>query len=111
MSVTILGQTIVILNSSQHALTLLDQRSAIYSDRPKLMMGGEIVGWRKTLALTPYGSRFRATRKLIHSLMGSRAQLAAGDEVLPLIELESHRFLRRVLEDPASVADSIRKCV
>jgi hypothetical protein len=33
-----LGQSIVVLNSAQAAVDLLDKRGAIYSDRPRFVM-------------------------------------------------------------------------
>lgn len=62
MSVKVLGQPIVIIQSSKIAIDLLDKRSVTYSDRPVLTMGSELVGWKNTLALTPYGARFREYR-------------------------------------------------
>lgn len=108
-SVTVFGQTIVVINSAKHAFALLDQRSGIYSDRPLLWMGGELVGWRNTLALTPYGDRFRSIRKKMHGLMGSPAVIAAHPAKIPsLIELETHRFLLRILNDPSNLSKIIR---
>jgi hypothetical protein len=107
MSVTILGQPIILLNTAAHAQALLDKKSTTYSDRPVLFMGGEIVGWRNTLALTPYGPRFRALRRMLHALMGTRA---AMDRFVPVEEQETARLLRRIVERPEHVAEGIRKC-
>lgn len=105
MSVTILGQPIIILNSFKHASALLDKRSGIYSSRPRLMMGGEIVGYNKTLALLPYGETFKQVRRLAYRLMGSKANL---EPWIPLEELESHRLLKRIYQKPDNVAGAIR---
>jgi hypothetical protein len=109
MSVTIFGQTIIILNSAAHAHALLDKRSAICSDRPMLVMGGELVGWKNTLALTPYNARFRSIRRLLHQLMGSCTGVTT--RFAPIMELETRRLLRRIYEQPENVAQAIRKCV
>jgi hypothetical protein len=109
MSVTIFGQPLIIVNSVAHARALLDVKSAIYSDRPKLVMGGELVGWENTLALTPYGSRFRSIRRLVHGLMGSRSGFV--NRFGGTLELETHRLLRRVCEHPEGIAGAIRKYV
>ena len=87
---------------------MLDKKSAIYSDRPVLMMGSEIVGWKWTLALTPYGDRFREYRKMLHGLMGTRTHV---ERFHGIMELETHRFLRRILENPEDLQDHIRKHV
>jgi hypothetical protein len=106
MSITLLGQPMVIINSAAIASDMLDKKSGIYSDRPFLMMGSELVGWKNTLALTPYGARFRSIRRMIHGLMGTRAALSP---YVPHIELEGRRFLRRILDAPDDVADATRK--
>ena len=41
-SITVLGQTLVILNDVEAASDLLDKRSAINSSRPKMVFGGEM---------------------------------------------------------------------
>lgn len=96
----------IILNSSKPAVDLLEKRSAIYSNRPIVMMGGEIVGWNKSLALTQYGPRFREFRKFVSKLIGSRA---STDRFTPLVEKETAKFVARVMTDPGSLVHQIRK--
>jgi hypothetical protein len=38
----VLGSDTVVLNSREAAVELLDQRSGIYSDRPRMVMAGEL---------------------------------------------------------------------
>lgn len=107
MSVTMLGQVIVILNSTQSAVDILDKKSSIHSDRPMMAMSGELVGWKYTLALTPYGDRFREYRRMLHqSAVGSRGNL---EPFLPIVELEAHKFLQRVMDSPADLSAEIRR--
>lgn len=87
---------------------MLDKKSALYSDRPVMEMGGELVGWKNTLVLVPYGQRFRNYRKLFHQLIGTHSTMA---QFLPTEEIETHRFLKRVLERPNDLAAHIRKYV
>lgn len=94
----------VILNSSKHAVALLDKRSSIYSDRPVFVMGGEMVGWNRTLVLSPYGERLREYRKFIAKFMGGHKQV---DEYHGLEEYETVRFLERVLKTPEHVHEHI----
>ncbi|TCD68842.1 hypothetical protein EIP91_009556 [Steccherinum ochraceum] len=106
ISVTLLGQTLVILDNPRHAVELLDRRSNIYSDRPVLMMAGELVGWNQALALSRYGDRFKEYRKFFHKVIGSRSNL---QRFHGLVETETHKFLRRVLHSPDEVHAHIRK--
>ncbi|KAF9569422.1 cytochrome P450 [Agrocybe pediades] len=105
-SVTVLGQTLIIVNSARVAMDMLNKKSAIYSDRPVLQMGGELVGWKNTMVLLPYGDRFRRYRRLFHSLIGSPAAVKI---FYPSEELEARKFLRRVLMKQDDLANQVRK--
>jgi hypothetical protein len=105
-SITVLGQPIIIINSAKVACDMLDKKSAIYSDRPILQMAGELVGWKHTLVLLPYGDRFRRYRRLFHRLIGSQAVVK---RFFPSEELEARRFLRRVFMKPNDLAAHVRK--
>jgi cytochrome P450 len=96
----------IILNSSKAAVDLLEKRSATYSNRPILMMCGEIVGWNRSLALTQYGPRFREFRKFMGRLIGTRA---STEKFAPLVERETAKFVARVMADPGSLVHQIRK--
>jgi hypothetical protein len=108
VGLNLLGQPMIVLNSAEHAVALLDKRGTLYSDRPMLMMGGELVGWKYTLALTPYGERFREYRRYIAKSIGGRTQM---EDHLELIERQTMKFLVRVLNDPDNIATQIRKYV
>ncbi|KAJ3560510.1 hypothetical protein NP233_g10793 [Leucocoprinus birnbaumii] len=106
VSVTVFGQKMVIVNSVEVATELLEKRGSIYSDRPVMEMGGEMVGWKNTLVLVPYGDRFRSYRKLFHQLIGSNASMS---QFYPIEEAETHKFLQRLLSTPQDLAKHVRK--
>jgi len=58
------------------------------------------------LALTQYGPRFREFRKFMSKLMGSRA---STEKFAPLLEKETAKFVARVMTDPGSLVQQIRK--
>lgn len=101
-----MGQEMIILNSSKAAIGILDKRSANYSNRPVVMMCGEIVGWNKSLALTQYGPRFREFRRYMSKLIGTRA---SAEKFAPLQERETAKFMARLMAEPNSLIDQIRK--
>ncbi|KAH7916689.1 cytochrome P450 [Hygrophoropsis aurantiaca] len=105
-SVEVLGQHIIVLNSVKPAVEMLDKKSSVYSDRPVLPMGGELCGWKNTLVLLPYGDRFREYRKNFHRVIGSRASM---DTYHAVEEIETHRFLQRVLAKPSELSAHVRK--
>ncbi|KAJ7192805.1 cytochrome P450 [Mycena pura] len=105
-SISILGQQITILNSASVAVELLDKKGSIYSDRPFVAMAGELVGWKNMLGLMPYGDRFRSYRRLAHTLFGSQTIMRSFQ---PLEEMETHRFLKRLLFTPENLQSHIEK--
>ncbi|KAH8113547.1 cytochrome P450 [Phellopilus nigrolimitatus] len=104
-SVNVFGQNIIILNEARIAYDLLEKRSATYSDRPTMVFGGEMCGWEHALSSQHYTDRFRAYRKNIHAVIGSKS---AVSRFYPLQDTEVRRFLLRVLEEPEKLEHHIR---
>ncbi|OKL57715.1 hypothetical protein UA08_06907 [Talaromyces atroroseus] len=105
-SVTIMGQTIVIVHNIRLAFELLEKRSAKFSSRPKQVFAGQMLGWENSLGLSPYNNRFRALRKNMSKVIGSQAAAAVFN---PLQEKEVGHFLLHLLNDPDNLAEHIRK--
>ena len=106
MSVSVLGQQMIILNSAQTAFEMLDKKSSIYSDRPIIPMGGELVGWKNLLVLFSYGERFRTHRKLLHQEIGTPSSMS---NFYVAEERETRKFLKCVLAKPDDLAAHVRK--
>ncbi|KAL5501294.1 hypothetical protein ACEPAH_8554 [Sanghuangporus vaninii] len=104
-SITVLGQTMIILNDSRHAFEIMEKRSALHSSRPRMIFGGEMVGWDNFLSSQAYSDRFRAYRKSVHGLLGSKWAVA---RFYPLQNVEVRRFLLRVLNKPEDLLHHIR---
>ncbi|PYH90324.1 cytochrome P450 [Aspergillus ellipticus CBS 707.79] len=104
-SITVMGQTLVILNDAKPAVGLFERRSAIHSSRPYLTFAGDMVGWAHGLALLPYSNRFRAYRKNMHRLLGSKVSASRFNS---LQEVEVRRFLLRILRNPGDLLQHIR---
>lgn len=118
------GQPVVILNSAQSLFDLLDGRSAIYSDRPRLVMGGELyvfsysrslldltvrcsAGYNKAVPLTPYGPRLREYRKLMFDILAPKKVVAFQS-----LETKNARiFMAALLRDPGELLGHIRRSV
>ncbi|KAK3079600.1 hypothetical protein LTS18_004444 [Coniosporium uncinatum] len=64
LSFSVLGQRIIVLNSVEAAVDLLDKRGANYCDRPRFVLF-EQMGWRGTLTFLRWGPRFRMHRKVL----------------------------------------------
>ncbi|WYZ44616.1 hypothetical protein EsH8_VII_001052 [Colletotrichum jinshuiense] len=105
-SITVMGQTIVIINDAQLAFELLDKRSVKHSSRPKQLFAGEMVGWEQVTGMVPYGERFRIHRKNMSRIIGSK-QVAA--QYNKLQEAEVGHFLLHLLDDPKNLVDHIKR--
>jgi hypothetical protein len=55
MYLNALGQPIIVINSLKVAFELLDRRTNIYSDRPRLIVANELISGGLLTALLPYG--------------------------------------------------------
>jgi hypothetical protein len=104
---SVLNQSILILNSAKSAFDLLDKKSLIYSARPHLVMCGELVGWEDSLPCLSYGHQsLRNMRKLLHRVMGTKA---AVEQFNGIMEEETRRFLKMVLDRPEDLQAHIRR--
>ncbi|KAK7031915.1 cytochrome P450 [Favolaschia claudopus] len=85
------GTSIVVLSSMEAANELFEKRSSLYSDRPRLPMLVELMGWGFSVGT-------RAHRKLLHDGFNTSAakQFHAQERAA------AHAVLRRVLRDPHS---------
>lgn len=120
--IKLLSQPIVILNSRKAAMDLLEKRSAIYSDRPRTVMAGELVGWRKGVTLIHSCDRhskrlahFRwclrvsseRYRKNLHRVLNPNA----NREFQSLQEETASTLLQNLQDDPSKFFDYIRQAV
>ncbi|TFK41697.1 cytochrome P450 [Crucibulum laeve] len=80
----------------------------IYSDRPRSVMAGELVGWNKGLgyAAGPPSPRFKELRRLFSSFIGPRP--CAGPELQEVQKNENLKLLGKLLEDPLHFLDHTR---
>ncbi|KAF5372558.1 hypothetical protein D9758_005187 [Tetrapyrgos nigripes] len=85
---------------------MLDKKSRIYSDRPVLIMAGQLLGWDKGPALIPFCQTWSEYRRLFAQIMGTRSKIDSFNE---LFTDETHTFLRNVLETPNSWLDHSRR--
>ncbi|KZT06281.1 cytochrome P450 [Laetiporus sulphureus 93-53] len=63
------GQPVVVLNTHKVAGDLLDRRAINYSDRPRLVVAGEILTRGIMLGLTRYGDVWRRMRRACHEAL------------------------------------------
>ncbi|TFY62176.1 hypothetical protein EVG20_g6799 [Dentipellis fragilis] len=104
IQLTVFSRNLVVINSYQLTMELFDKRSALYSDRPRRPMA-ELCGFGSALLFQNYNSTARQARKLMHSELSVKG--TQPHRVLQ--ESEARAFARRVLDDPASFRDHLRR--
>ncbi|CAE6385703.1 unnamed protein product [Rhizoctonia solani] len=107
ISISILGQTIVVLNSTNAASELLDRRSAIYSDRPELPMVShpDLVDWSKNTAIMRYGERWRSQRRMTNRVLNK----GASTQLWPVVVEQCRLALQRISTSPENFIREIRR--
>ncbi|KAJ6579966.1 cytochrome P450 [Mycena vulgaris] len=93
------GKSIVVLSSMEAIRDLFDRRSSLYSDRPRLPMLNELMGWDFAIGLKKYGDDWRSHRKIFHEAFN----VAATKNYHPQERAGAHGLLRGLLEDPHDV--------
>ncbi|EED77015.1 predicted protein, partial [Postia placenta Mad-698-R] len=94
----VFGQGLVFLNDYDAAVDLLEKRGAIYSDKPGLIMAGDLCGCENMVAFTRYGDKSRRQRRLMQQALGVNSIRAYQ----PLLEVETQDLLKRLLLDPTT---------
>ncbi|KAF1842847.1 cytochrome P450 [Cucurbitaria berberidis CBS 394.84] len=105
-SITVLGQTFVIINDAQIAIEMLRDRAALHSARPHMVFSSDMIGWKNTLAFSGYTDTFKLHRKNIAKVAGSTTSLKVFDRVQ---EEEAVHFLLNLLSSPENLFDHIKK--
>ncbi|KAI0917772.1 hypothetical protein AcV7_007098 [Taiwanofungus camphoratus] len=100
----VFGQPIVILNSTKVAKDLLDKRSLIYSDRPRMVMAGELAGYGEVFVAQPYGDKWRKQRKLVSQHFGQ----AIISQYSQVQEMETRKLIYSLVQDPSSLVHQAR---
>ncbi|KAF8999613.1 cytochrome P450 [Cyathus striatus] len=98
--VTAFGKSMIILNDSDTALEMLEKKGKIYSDRPTLVLAGEIIGWDEGPALIPFdrNGKFSEFRRYYNQYIGSRGKVV--ESFSDMIHAGAQGFVKRLLETP-----------
>ncbi|KAJ7479154.1 cytochrome P450 [Mycena latifolia] len=95
------GKSLIVLSSVEATEDLLEKRSAIYSDRARLPMLTELMGWDFNIGVC----RTRAHRRLFKQGFTARVSLKYRPKQLKA----THELLRRFLHAPDDFMDHLRQ--
>ncbi|KAK7464325.1 hypothetical protein VKT23_006493 [Stygiomarasmius scandens] len=101
----VFGLDVLVINSYKVAKDLLEKRSDHISDRPRLVMAGETMGWNKATAISSFNSNFKNHRRLLARTVGGKN----AERFWPVEERERRRFLLHLFEEPERLIELIRR--
>ncbi|RMZ12579.1 hypothetical protein D0860_02917 [Hortaea werneckii] len=93
MYMNLAGRSAIILSTYQAAHDLLSVRSALYSDRPRVVMAGELACKGMHTLLRPYDARYKLHQRMATPFLNP----SAANRYRPLQELESRQLLSDLL--------------
>ncbi|KAH7333684.1 cytochrome P450 [Rhizoctonia solani] len=90
-----LGHKLVILNSAEAALEILEKRAALHSDRPSVPMVTDptLMGWTGNVVLMGYNETWRHYRRMMNNWLNKHAVTQFND----LQEWQARSLLQRLL--------------
>ncbi|KAF4585218.1 hypothetical protein EYR40_002055 [Pleurotus pulmonarius] len=103
MYLRVFGRNLLVISSLEAAIDLFEKRSAIYSDRPKRVMG-QLCGFGPLLIMSKYHQGVRAARRM---LQGQVSVLGAARHQ-HLQEQVAQAFARSNLDEPENFLENIR---
>ncbi|KAF7344707.1 Cytochrome P450 [Mycena venus] len=103
MHLKVLGRSMIILDSYQTAVELLDKRGITYSDRPKFTLY-ELLGWNPSLVFLQYGKQFNIHRQMHQSYLSRRK----AEDFKPMQTQEARTLVQNLLD---STPDKYEKFV
>ncbi|KAJ7882000.1 cytochrome P450 [Mycena olivaceomarginata] len=107
MLLKVLGRSMIILDSHQAAVDLLDKKGAIYSDRPKFELY-ELLGWTSSLTFLQYGEKFNKHRQM-HQTYLSRSKT---EDFKPIQTQEARTLVQHLIESPREKYEKLMsRCV
>ncbi|KAN0082680.1 Cytochrome P450 [Tylopilus felleus] len=100
---TVMGHRLLFVNSPQIANDLFDKRFTNYSDRNKLPMINDLMGWDWSFGHMPYGERWRKHRRMFERQFRPKT-----DTYWSLQRKEAHTLLRNIHDTPENLIEHLR---
>ncbi|KAF9522454.1 cytochrome P450 [Crepidotus variabilis] len=107
-SLTVLGKTIIVLNTLEACRDVMEKNSAKCSGRPTLPFAGQMVGWDQQLVMSPYNKHFRLMRKFAHNFLGTKA---AAQKYETVQEAEARTFALNASQDSEHFEQHLRTSI
>ncbi|KAI0293124.1 cytochrome P450 [Russula brevipes] len=105
MYLNALGRPIIVLNSLKAAFELLDRRANIYFDRPRFIVGHELLCGGLFTGAMRYGDVWRRTRRAAHEVLTK----AMVRDYHPIFRKEASLLASAMIEYPDSLQSHIQR--
>ncbi|KAM5537299.1 hypothetical protein V8D89_009029 [Ganoderma adspersum] len=102
----IFRRPVLVLGSLRAAQDLLEKKSGNYSDRPRLILLAELMGWDNVITHMGYGDRFRKHRRWMHDNFQTKTALQSYQ---PIQRRETYTLLSGLLAHPADFLAHINR--
>ncbi|KAG8992293.1 hypothetical protein FRB95_005541 [Tulasnella sp. JGI-2019a] len=106
--INVAGDPVVIVNTQEAAMDLLEKRSAIYSDRPRFVMACELSGLDQSVALMDSGPGHTKQRKIMQQALHPRV---VAKDYTPIQERFTHRLAKNLLDEPDKFTEHFGRCI
>ncbi|KAK7013825.1 O-methylsterigmatocystin oxidoreductase [Favolaschia claudopus] len=103
--VNVFRNPVLVLNSAEAAMDLLDRKSAIYSSRPVRTMQTEVMGFSWLFSSLPYGARYRKHRTMFHNHFQAKVIPKYHQILLNSV----HTLLRNLADEPEELKHNLRR--
>ena len=107
-SIQVFGRRIIILNEASIALDMFEKHYGDYSDRPYMVFGNDLVGYKESPPNLNYTPILRAHRRNYHRFIGTKTSCSNFES---LQSIEIRRSLLQILDNPSCLIDNIRMSV
>ncbi|KAJ7608414.1 cytochrome P450 [Roridomyces roridus] len=104
LMIQVMGQRMCIINSYKVANELLNDRSAICSDRPAMPMVNDLMDWKFNMGLQPYDSNYKKHRRAFQH--GFNRRESNGYQHVQI--RENTLLLEKLLNDPKKYGQHLR---
>ncbi|KAF8917174.1 cytochrome P450 [Mucidula mucida] len=104
VSMEVLGQPVIIVNSAKGAAELFEKRSSNYADRPPFHMANDLMKWAWNFNHMRYSDEWRLHRKTFHQYFQAKEVL----EYRPVQMATTRMLLKLMLQSPEDFFSHVR---
>ncbi|KAH7317139.1 cytochrome P450 [Stachybotrys elegans] len=102
-SVTVMGQTLILIHDREIAFELLGKQALKNSSRPHFSFASDLVGYSRLMIFQAYDLSLRQQRRMAATQVGNKAVI----KFQPFQEAAARRLLQLIIENPTELKESL----